>query len=64
MTTQKTPLLPAERELFMKERATLLDRLAFVEQRLGLPSSIVPKQERRNDAYTERVRQNIKNDAG
>lgn len=57
MTTQQTPnLLAAEREYLLKERATLIDRLTFVEARLGLPSSIVPKQERERVKLEDRLR--------
>lgn len=41
------PLMPVEREYLTKERANLLDRLTFVEQKLGIPSSVMSKGERR-----------------
>ena len=34
-TIQRTDLLPIEREYLIKERANLLDRLAFIDSRLG-----------------------------
>jgi hypothetical protein len=46
-TTPTPPLLTIEKEILMKERATLIDRLALVERRLGLESSIMAKGERR-----------------
>ena len=46
MTTHQ-PLLPAEREYLEKERATLIDRLRYVENRLNRPSSIVDHHLRR-----------------
>lgn len=43
---QAPQLLTVEREILAKERATLIDRLTFVERRLGIESSIRPKRER------------------
>jgi hypothetical protein len=44
----------------MKERATLIDRLTFVERRLGVPSSVLNRGERRTlDAYEQRIRAEI-----
>lgn len=48
---QSRPLLDAERALLIKERATLIDRLALVERLLGAPSSIKPKQERQQERW-------------
>lgn len=59
MTTQQTLLLPAEHAILMKERATLLDRLALVEQLLSMPSSIVPKEDRERRRYEQRVRNRL-----
>lgn len=49
-------LLPAEREILMKERATLIDRITFVEQMLDLPSCIMSKAERERVQYEQRMR--------
>ncbi len=43
------PLLAVEREILIKERATLLDRLTHVEGLLGVPSSLRSKEERRDE---------------
>ena len=45
--TPQRPLLPVEKEYLIKERANVLDRLAFIERRLGLPPSVLNKQQRR-----------------
>lgn len=58
-TSSPPPLTPGERDLYMKERATLLDRLVFVEGRLGLPSSLLSKAERRQSDYAARIRAEI-----
>ncbi len=49
------PLLAIEREIAMKERATLLDRLRHVEALLGLPSSLLSKEQRRQEARASEV---------
>lgn len=51
----------AVREYYMKERANLLDRLTWIEaQYPDMPRSVVPKQERRAEAYTQRVRAQLR----
>jgi hypothetical protein len=49
MQNTTNTLLPAEREILVKERATLIDRLTFVERLLGEPSSVLGKQQRRDE---------------
>lgn len=53
---QKTldQLLPVEREFLMKQRQNALDQLAFIERRLGLPPSVLSKQQRRTERRAER----------
>lgn len=46
-TQHNPPLMPIEREYLIKERANLLDRLTFVERKLGMSSSVMSKDERR-----------------
>lgn len=55
MAPQRIPdqLLPVEREFLTKQRANVLDQLAFIERRLGVPSSVRDKQERRTQRRTE-----------
>ena len=61
MTIQRTPdqLLPVEREFLMKQRQNALDQLAFIERRLGLPPSVLSKQQRRLE---RRVDERVGND--
>lgn len=60
MASQRTfdQLLPVEREFLLKQRANILDQLAFVERRLGVSSSVRDKQERRNSRRTEGEKSN------
>jgi len=49
---QSNQLLPVEREYLIKERANLLDRLAFIDTKLGtrtidVSGRVLGKQERR-----------------
>ncbi len=46
-------LLPIEREFLMKQRQNTLDQLAFIERRLGLPPSVLNKQQRHSDRRAE-----------
>jgi hypothetical protein len=47
MPTEKPMLLPVEREYLMKERASLIERIRFVENRLNMPSSLIDHHLRR-----------------
>lgn len=50
-----TPLPTVVVEYLRMERANLIQRLTFVEQQLGMPSSIVPKSERRQAAKQQKT---------
>ena len=47
-------LLPVEREFLLKQRANVLDQLALLEKRLGMPSSVMDKQSRRDERRKSR----------
>lgn len=51
---QPDQLSQAEREYLIKQRANVLDQLAFLERRLGLPSSVKEKQQRRDERRSAR----------
>lgn len=60
----KTPILPSDREYLIERRRAIMLELDAIERRLGLPSSVRNKDERRADAYAQRIRETIKQGEG
>lgn len=54
------PVLPSDREYLTERRRALLMELTAIERRLGMPSSLVKKQERRQESYEQRVRETFR----